>query len=247
MKRFLLSSLFVIAALAVQAQTVDEILDKYFAQTGGKDKWMALKSIKMSGKAKAQGMDLPIVVLQEAPNKMKLTINFQGKEIVQPAFDGQTAWVTNMMTMKPEKMETEDSELMKADTEVQDPFLNYKDKGYKAELQGKETIEGTECYKVKLTKKPVKVDGKEEENISYYFFSVADNVPIMVRSFGKKGPQKGQPVETYMSDYQEVNGMFFPFTTAQKVNGQQAFSMTADKIEINTDIDDKEFRMPEGE
>jgi len=246
MKRLSIFSFLVLLSLQLPAQTVDQIIDKYFAQTGGKDKWAALKSVKTSGKAKAQGMDLPVVMLQEAPNKMKLTINFQGKELVQPGFDGQTAWATNFMTMKPEKMEAEDSELMKQDTELQDPFLNYQQKGYKAELQGKETIEGTECYKVKLTKKPVKVDGKEEENVSYYFFSVADNVPIMVRMFGKKGPTKGQPIETYLSDYQEVNGLFFPFTTAQKMNGQEVFSMMAEKIELNGDIDDKEFVMPGG-
>ena len=47
-----------------------------------------------------------------------------------------------------------------------------------------------------------------------------------------------------MSDYQEVNGLFFPFTVTQKVNGQEMFSMTMEKIEMNVAIDNKEFAFP---
>lgn len=242
----LIATVACLSFVTAQAQSVDEIVDKYLAQTGGKDKWMALQSVKMTGKAKAQGMDLPVVMYQKAPNKMKLTINIQGKEITQPAFDGTTAWSTNFMTMKPEKMTTEQSENMKDATQIQDPFINYKDKGYKAELEGKETIEGTECHKIKLTRKPIKVEGKDEENVTYYFFSVADNVPILTRSTLKEGQAKGMVQETSMSDYQEVNGLFMPFTITQKMNGQAVFSMTAEKIETNVAIDDKAFSYPEG-
>lgn len=226
--------------------THDEIINKYLTQTGGKDKWMALQTVKTTGKAKVQGMDLPIVMYQKAPNKMKLAINIQGKEIIQPAFDGTTAWSTNFMTMKPEKMTTEQSDNMKDEAMLQDPFIDYKGKGYKVELEGKETIEGTECHKIKLTRKPIKVEGKDEENVTYYFFSVADNVPILTRSTIKQGQAKGMTQETSMSDYQEVNGLFMPFTITQKMNGQAVFSMTAEKIETNVAIDDKTFAYPEG-
>jgi len=243
---FLLVAVTCFSFVTVQAQTVDEIIDKYLAQTGGKDKWMALQSVKMTGKAKAQGMDIPVTMYTKAHNKMKMVIAIQGKEIVQPAFDGTTAWSTNFMTMKPEKMTTEQSENMKDAAQIQDPFINYKEKGYKAELDGKETIEGTECYKIKLTRKPIKVEGKDEENVTYYFFSIADNVPILTRSTMKEGQGKGMVQETSMSDYQEVNGLFMAFTITQKVNGQAVFSMTAEKFETNVAIDDKMFAYPEG-
>lgn len=242
----LMATLAFFSFATAQAQTVDEIIGEYLAQTGGKDKWMALQSMKMTGKAKAQGMELPVTMYSKAPNKMKMVITIQGKELVQPAFDGTTAWSTSFMTMKPEKMTSEQSENMKDASQIQDPFINYKDKGYKAELDGKETIEGTECHKIKLTRKPVKVEGKEEENVTYYFFSVADNVPILTRSTVKEGQGKGMVQETSMSDYQEVDGLFMPFTIAQKMNGQQVFSMTAEKFETNVEIDDKMFAYPEG-
>lgn len=228
------------------AQTADDVIKKYFEVTGGKDKWAALKDVKMSGKVKipSQGLELSVVMLQKAPNKQKMTMNFQGKEIVQPAFDGNEGWQTNFMTMKPEKMEAEDSEIMKQDTDFPDSFFEYKAKGYSVALEGEETIEGVACHKIKLTKKPIKIDGKEEENFSYYFFDKENGVPVMTRSVGKKGQMKGMTTESFMSDYQEVNGVYFPFTINQKVNGQLAVTIAIEKIEMNVNINDKEFAFP---
>lgn len=244
MKKCLLLLAFLTASVAVQAQTVDEIIDKYFTQVGGKDKLAAQQSMKATGKLKVQGQELPLTVFAKAPNKTVAKVNFQGKEMVFNAFDGTTSWATNQMTLKPEAQSSEDSENAKDEQQLQDPFIDYAKKGYKVELQGKETIDGTECHKVKLTRKPVKVDGKEEENVSYYFFSVTDNVPIMMRSILKKGQAKGQAIDSYLSDYQAVNGLMVPFTMAQKMNGQQIMSFTFDKVENNIPVDDNEFSFP---
>jgi len=232
-------------AVTAQAQTVDEIIDKYLKNTGGKDKWAALKSVKMTGKAKAQGMDLPISIIQ-AGDKQKMVITFQGKDITQMAFDGTTGWSTNFMTMKAEKMEAEQSENMKQETaDFPDPFVNYKQKGYKVALEGKEKVEGTECFKIKLTKKPVKVDGKEEENVVYYFFDTENYVPIMTRTTIKRGQMKGATVESALSDYQEVNGLFFPFSVSTKYNGKPGEAVAMEKIELNVPINAKDFAFPE--
>ena len=42
-----------------------------------------------------------------------------------------------------------------------DAFFNYKEKGYTIELLGKEDLEGTETFKIKLTKTPMTVDGEK--------------------------------------------------------------------------------------
>jgi outer membrane lipoprotein-sorting protein len=175
---------------------------------------------------------------------MKQSVSFQGKEITMSAFDGKETWKTNFMTMKAEKGEAEDSENAAKSLDFPDPFLDYKSKGYSIALEGEEKVEGTDCYKIKLTKKPIKVDGKEEEDFSFYFFDKENGVVIMNRSVGKKGQMKDVAIESLMSDYQEVNGLFFPFTVTQKVNGQEMFSMTMEKIEMNVAIDNKEFAFP---
>lgn len=242
-KLFLFAVLALVANITV-AQTADEIVENYFKATGGKDKWAAMKSVKTSGKVKTQGMEFPLTIMSKLPNNQKMMFSLQGKELVQSSFNGTEAWGTNMMTQKPEKMEAEDSEIMKQEVNFPDAFWNYKEKGYSVALEGEETIEGVACHKIKLTKKPVKIAGKEEENFSYYFFDKENGVPIMMRSVGKKGQMKGIAIESFMSDYKEVNGVFMPFTLTQKMNGQAVSTIAIEKVEINADIDDKEFSFP---
>ena len=243
-KTLLILSVMFVGQL-VNAQTADEIITKYVENIGGKEAWSKVTSMKSTCKIKAQGMEFPAVMLNKA-NKMKIAFTFQGMTMVQPAFDGNVGWQTNFMTMKPEKMETEDSEIYKLETaDFPDAFLKYKEKGYALELQGEETIEGTECFKLKLTKKPMIIDGKEVENATTYFFDKENFVPILTKSVQQKGEAKGLTSETVFSDYQEVNGLIMAFTIDQKFDGNTVASVAIEKIEINADIDDAEFAFPE--
>jgi hypothetical protein len=164
--------------------------------------------------------------------------------MVQQAFDGNEAWGMNFMTMKPEKSDSETTENMKRNLgDFPDPFLNYKDKGFKAELLGKETVDGTETFKVKLTKKPLMVDGKEVENVVFYFFDTENFVPIMVEQEVKYGPAKGVTSQTMFSDYQEVDGLYFAFSITEKAKGtpqSQAINIT--KVIVNPSVDDAAFK-----
>lgn len=247
MKKILTSIMFVAtAAFTAQAQTADEIIDNYFEVVGGKEAMAKVNNVTMTATASTQGMELPITIVNTTDGKMKVSISFQGMEIVQPAFNGETGWQTNMMTMQPEKMDEQTNQLMKDQAgDFPDAFLNYKKKGYTATLEGEESVEGTAAYKIKLTKKPMMVDGKEEENSSYYFFDKDSGVMLMSTTEAKAGPTKGMKIESLMSDYQEVNGIYFPFSMEQKVNGQTMMSMTINKIDVNGTIDDKMFAFPE--
>jgi outer membrane lipoprotein-sorting protein len=239
--------LFLVLSLSIfstQAQTADEVIDKYFTALGGKEKFASLKSVKMVGKGKQQGMEFPLTAYQKAPNLNFQSISFQGKEIVVSAFDGKESWKTNFMTMKAEKGEAEDSENAAKSQDFPDAFFNYKEKGYSIALEGEETVDGVACHKIKLTKKPIKVDGKEENDVSYYFFDKENGVQIMQRMTVQKGPGKGTVIETFSSDYQEVNGIFFPFSVSQKVAGNEVFTLVMEKIELNVEINDSIFSFP---
>ncbi len=247
-KSLILSAFVMLFAMVAQAQTAEEIIEKYLKAIGGKEKIAALKSVKMTGKGKAQGQEFPFSQTQGGKGEQKFVLNIQGKEFTQFAFDGTTGWSTNFMTMKAEKMETEDSENMKREAgDFPETFLDYVKKGYKIALEGKEKVEGTECFKIKLTKKTMLVEGKEEENIVYYFFDTENFVPLVSQTTGKKGQMKGVKTETIYSDYQEVNGLYFPFSISQKANGQVQFTSVIEKIELNVAVDAKEFAFPETE
>ncbi|MBL4904923.1 MAG: outer membrane lipoprotein-sorting protein [Flavobacteriaceae bacterium] len=173
-------------------------------------------------------------------------INFQGKVIMQGVFDGETLWSHNFMTMTAEKSDAETTANLKLDAnDFPDAFLDYKKKGYKVELLGKETIDGAETFKIKLTKEPVTIDGKLEENVSFYYFDVDNFVPIAIHSEIRSGQGKGMISEVTMSDYQEVDGLYFPFSMTQGIKGQPGGQpITISKIVLNPKIDDNAFKFP---
>jgi len=228
------------------AQNLDEILDNYFENTGGWAHWEALEGIKMTAKINQMGMEIPLEIIQLKSGKQMTVINFQGQQIKQGVFDGQVLWSINMMTQKAEKSDQETTDNIKREMgDFPDPFLNYQAKGYTAELLGTEEIDGAECYKIKLTKKPLIVDGQEVDNVSFYYFDMDNFVPIAVQSEIKAGPAKGQMSEVKMSDYQEVSGYYFPFSMIQGLKGQEGQAITFNQIEVNPQVDEAEFVFPE--
>jgi hypothetical protein len=240
LKLSLIAFLFSIASTPLFAQNADEIITKYINTIGGAEKLKALKGIKMELSVNAQGMDIPVELVQITGGKMYVKINLQGKEITQMASDGNTIWSTNFMTMKAEKSDAETTENTKlSNADFPDALLDYKAKGYSAEYVGKETKEGTECYKVKFTKKPVTIDGVKTDDITYYYFDTENNLTIATESEIKQGPMKGQKSVATMSDYQEVDGIYFPFSMNQ--GGQE---MKIKKIFINPVVEDKAFAFP---
>ncbi len=228
------------------AQDLDEILDNYFENTGGRAQWEALEGIKMTAKINQMGMEIPLEIIQLKSGKQMTVINFQGQQIKQGVFDGQVLWSINMMTQKAEKSDQETTDNIKREMgDFPDPFLNYQAKGYTAELLGTEEIDGAECYKIKLTKKPLIVDGQEVDNVSFYYFDMDNFVPIAVQSEIKAGPAKGQMSDVKMSDYQEVSVYYFPFSMIQGLKGQEGQAITFDQIEVNPQVDEAEFVFPE--
>lgn len=245
MKKITLLLLVIMGSLGVQAQTADEILETYFENIGGLETLKQVKGIKMSAKLNQQGMEIPLEIFQFADGKQMTIINFQGKEIKQGVFDGETLWGHNMMTMKAEKSDAETTENMKLNmNDFPDAFIDYKSKGYTLELLGKETIDGAETFKLKLTKEPVTVDGNKEEDVSFYFFDTENFVPIAIQQEIKSGQGKGMISEITMSDYQEVEGIYFPFSMTQGVKGQPGAPITITTIELNPEVDASVFAFP---
>lgn len=202
----------------------------------------------MTAKVNQGGMEIPLEIYNLKDGRQMTKITFQGKEIKQGVYDGETLWSHNFMTMKAEKSDAEQTANFKLNTnDFPDAFIGYKEKGYTVELLGKETIDGTETFKIKLVKEPLTIDGNPQDDISYYFFDVDNFVPIAVQSEIKSGPAKGQISEVTMSDYQEVDGIYFPFSMTQGVKDGQAQPITIVSIELNPTIDDAEFAFPKEE
>lgn len=247
MKKIATLVLFLIGTqIYTNAQTAEEIIKTYIENIGGEEALRKIKNVKMTAKVDAQGMTLPIEMINMADGRTIMKFEFQGKEMIQQAFDGETSWGVNFMTQKAEKSDAEDTENVKRESkDFPDPFLDYEKKGYKIELVGKDTVEGAECFKIKFIKKPLLVDGKDVENVQYYYFDTENYVPIVTETEIRTGQMKGSISQTIFSDYQEVEGVYFPFSINSKLKGGQGQPVTIEKVEVNVEIDDSIFKFPE--
>lgn len=243
----LLSAIIIFCfTLTIEAQTAEEIVETYIENIGGQEAWAKVKSMKVTGIGRQQGVDYPFVATMMKDGRTIIDVDLQGTSFIVEAFDGENFWSMNFQTQKAEAADSETSLNYKntAKDQMPDAFFGYKEKGYKVELVGEDTWEGTAVYKIKLIKNPVMVDGVEEENIDIYYFDTENSVPIASETVVKSGPAKGATAQTIMSDYQEVEGVYMPFTVIEKFNGQVNIEMLYKTVEFNTEIDESIFSMP---
>jgi hypothetical protein len=230
---------------SVFAVTPQEIVENYFENTGGKSAWAAISGVQFEGEVKQGPMTIPVTLVQLKGGKTFTKFAVQGKEFMQGVFDGEVMWSTNFMTMKAEASDSEATQNMKLNAnDFPIDLFNYDKKGYGLELIGNEEIEGTDTFKLKLTKEQQTVEGKKVDDITYYFMDAEAFVPLMVEREILTGQGKGSIMQVKFSDYQEVEGLYFPFTIAQGIKGGPSNPISFTKVSLNPDIDPSIFSMP---
>jgi outer membrane lipoprotein-sorting protein len=220
--------------------TLDQIIQKHIDAEGGADKINAVQTMKATGTASLMGgqLEAPITVVVKRPSSMRLEMSIQGKSLIQ-AFDGTTAWMINplMGSADPQKSNDEDTQSMKEDSDfVGGPLYDYKTKGNTVELIGKEDVEGSPAYKIKVTKKSGNVQNVYLDAQTF----------LTIRTTGRR-KQMGQELDLEINhgNYKPVNGVMVPFSIDQKNAGKSMMNFTLEKVEMNVPADDSIFSMPE--
>ncbi len=217
------------------SQTVDEIISKNLKSKGGIEKINAVKSFKMMGKIVFQGMEMPTTIYWKRPNLLRSESSFQGQTVIQ-AFDGEKGWTINpfMGNTEPQELPKEQIESLKEQADFEGDFVNYKEKGTKIELLGKEEFEGTPVYKLKVTTK----DGKEK----IYYLETESCLEIKMEM---QRDIQGTPatVSTIFSDYKDVDGLKIAFSIQVSAGAQFQTNMIIEAVELNLDIDDSLFKI----
>lgn len=222
---------------AVQAQTADEIINKHLTARGGKDKIKAVQTARMTGKMNAQGMEAPITLELSRPNKMRMEFTIQGMTGIQ-AYDGKSGWsvMPFMGKTEPEAMSADDIKQAEDQADMDGLLVDYKEKGHQVEYVGKEDVEGTPAYKLKVTKKSGDVVNVYIDAESYMDIKESGKVKV-----------RGQEIEsqTTYGDFKTVDGLVFPFSIEQKPQGAPAgMVISISKVEVNPTVEASRFAMP---
>jgi outer membrane lipoprotein-sorting protein len=229
-------------ALSASAQTADELIDKSIKARGGLEKLKAVQAMKLTGKMKMGPIEAPFTVLKKRPENIRIEFTIQGMTGVQ-AYDGSTGWTLMPFLGKkdPEAMSADALKDFKDEADFDGPTVEYKKKGNKVELLGREDVQGTPAYKLKVTTR--------EGNETIVYLDSKSYLDIKAVS---KHDIEGEEMEeeTTLGDYKDVGGLLFPFSIESHVKGhdEMARSITVEKVDLNPGaVDAAVFHMPKGE
>ncbi|MGH8172616.1 MAG: outer membrane lipoprotein-sorting protein [Rhodanobacteraceae bacterium] len=238
--RWLSCAAFLFAAVSLDATalSLDELLAKNLAARGGADKVAAIKTLKCEGSLRFGGQfELTFVQYQKAPDKLRNEASLQGLTAVQ-AWDGKEAWQISPFQGRkdPEKMTADDARSLADDAPIAGALIGAADRGAKVEYLGTEDVDGTQAHKLKVTLKNGDIE---------YVYLDPDHF-LEIRTVAQRSV-RGTLVETITDygDYEEVAGVFFPFSinAESKADGNKT-QTTIEHAEANAAIDDSLFSFP---
>ena len=233
--RSLLVLLFVLPFNVLQAQTADEIVNKHITAIGGKDVINKIKSQVVYSELSVMGSTLTATTTVLVGKGFKNVADFNGQEIIQ-CITPAGGWMINPLAGQTDPQPLPQDQV-KAAQSVLDPgsdLFNYKAKGNKVELAGRETLEGVNTYKLKLENK----DGKT----AFYFIDPSTYYIIKRESTTNVNGQDLTDIIIFSNFKKTDSGLVIPYTTVRN----QGFEMTitVSKVEYNKTIDPKIFEMP---
>ncbi|TVZ26500.1 putative Zn-dependent peptidase [Gillisia sp. Hel_I_86] len=199
--------------------TPKSIFDKYIKAIGGKEAVSTAESVYMVAQADIQGQKLDLEV-KTAKGKSSQKISMSGNVLSKQVYNGATGFTM----AQGQKIDFTEEQLMAAKADANPfPELDTKD----AKVMGIEPVDGKDAYAVALT----------EDKTAYY--DVESGLKVKEVSKVSQGDQTMEVPITY-SDYQEVNGIKFPFSISQSM-GPQTFDFKVQTLKVNEGVTDEDF------
>ena len=200
-------------SLPAQAETADEFVAKNLAARGGADKLAAIHSYVTKGELRFPG-DFRLAYtetrLRTNPSNetcaVRVDASIQGLTLVQ-AYDGKDGWRINPFEGRKdaERMGADEARALADEALIDGALLSARAKGSTVDYLGREDIDGTQTYKLRVT---------EPDGTVFTYFLDPDvflEIKVIERRTIRGSEQE---TETDLSDYERVAGVYFPFSIA---------------------------------
>jgi len=209
-------------------QSVDDIVAKAIVARGGIKRIKSVHSQRLTGRISLSGGDSgPIMVEMKRPGMMRETVTLGDKSMIRTT-DGIVGWAVGSLRdlTEPKQVTGEELRNLAGSADFEGPLVDYKEKGNKIELAGKEKIGKRMAYKLVISMK------NGENRID--FIDAKSHLEVKWQ-----GLVSGNMFESYFRDYREVKGLMYAFEIDS--GGQK---IVLDKVEVNPKLDDARFSKP---
>lgn len=235
-----LQLLCVVLAGCSSPSPVDEVVASNLAARGGVERIQALRSVRETGTVTASGGRVARVVREiKRPGLFRLEFTYEGTTSVF-AHDGTRGWQVAPMQgqFEPQPMPPETEAAGGVDQrDIEGPLVGWREKGHLVELVGREALPGGGAFALKVTLKGGAVRYDYVDVGSHQV--VRSDVTRTIRGHATR-------LENVFSDFREVGGLVFPHRIETRAKDRpQVVTIAVEKIELNIDLDDVRFRLPQ--
>ena len=216
---------------AASNMTVEEVLNNYINALGGKDKLLKVRDLTMNMEAEAMGQKIEMNLVQKSPGKVYQAFIMQGRK-QETIFDGEKGKLVagGQTTPMPKAQIASTKEQAILFTE-----MRFDELGYETKLVGTENINGKNVYVVET----VSPEGKKET----LFFDTKSHLKIKESSIVPNQVGQIQTISTELSDYQEVDGILFPFRRKLTGAAPIPLDLKVTKLIVNSGVSDDLFKI----
>lgn len=227
-------------ALSAHAVTADELIAKNVAARGGAAKLAAIKTLRMQGQLIFGGnFKLAYTQLLKRPGKVREEASLQGLTQVQ-AWNGHQGWSIQPFGGRrdPIPMSADEAKALAEEADFDGALVNAAAKGNRVTYLGREDVEGTNAYKLQVKLK----DG----NTLVIYLDPDAYLPI--RQIAQRTVNGVQQVtQTDYGDYEQVDGVYFPFAISSEPKGStpdNRMQISIARAEANVPVEDAVFAFP---
>ncbi len=222
-------------AAAQDTPTGEQVMDKFVEATGGRAAYDALRNRKVTARLEipSQGMTFDLTIWAARPHNLYSIVENPALGRIEKGVSGDVVWEKSMMTGPVIK---EGAEKGSAITDATfERFVYWKDTYSEAVLSGEGAVGDESCWKVVLTP----LSGNP---ITLY---IAKESGLLLKTESVVETEMGKvPVEAYLRDFRELDGVMLAHKTLVNVLGQERV-FTTTGIEHNVDMPDSIFELPD--
>jgi hypothetical protein len=224
-----------------QPLTVDDVIERNTRAMGGAAAIEAIHSIEINLHITDPGFEVDGIYHAARPGRMRIDVQGGGKHIFTEAFDGQNGWQWNGKGNQ-EPASPKAAAALHHGIELPGKLFGLhelKQRGYQIELVGREKVDGTDYYVLRLTLSDGYTTTLYVDPQSWLIARRRDVRPLHVDV-----DPTPTTIEQRSSDFREVAGVRFAFASTEidLKTGKELERAKINHIQVNPPLDESIFK-----